>query len=136
MKAVVWAIVGVVSIIILLLIGIVAGRVGGIAIRREGAEADPLSLTLSEPVVRGVPVSVHWEINEEGRVAMPIVFFWRDSKTEYQLGEGFLSETETRLTFPCDVPEATGTLVVRAAGTNQVFGSRVVELGAAGPECI
>lgn len=136
MRALIWASLGLIGLIVLLLLGILAGRVGGVAIRRVGAEADALSLNLSEPLIRGVPVVVRWQVNEAEAPQARINFFWRDSRTEYLLGETELSGGEAALRFPCDTSGATGTLVVRAAETSKVMGSRLATLRAPGPECV
>lgn len=135
MRAIGWTILGVIVVVLLLSIGILAGQVGGIAIRKQGAEADALLLQVSEPVLRGVPVMVRWT-SQEGSTAEVITFTWRDRSTDYDLGEAQLKAHETALKFPCVGLDTSGSLVVRVKSDGKVLGTRTVELGAAGPECI
>lgn len=136
MRALIWTSLGLIGLIVLLLLGILAGRVGGVAIRREGAEPDVLSLNLSEPLIRGVPVVVRWQVNSVEVPQARINFYWRDRWTEYLLGEAELSGGGVALQFPCEAPDAVGTLVAREAETRRVMGSRAATLVAPGPECV
>lgn len=137
MRVLAWVVIGVVGVVILLVIAILAGQVGGIAIRKQGAQLDPLQLLVSEPVVRGVPVVVRW--NAAGVAELPnetVTFFWRDQAEEYRLGEAQLDTGMITVQFPCVAQDLGGSLVVRSAATAKVMGSRGVELALAGPECI
>lgn len=136
MRALIWTSLGLIGLIVLLLLGILAGRVGGVAIRREGAETDAVFLNLSAPLLRGVPVVVRWQINSGEANDGRMNFFWRDRRTEYPLGEAALSGGGVALQFPCEAPDAAGTLVARAAETNKVMGNQAATLGPAGPECL
>lgn len=129
-----WTIIGLIGLILLLVVGIVAGQVGGIAISKQGAEPDLLLLQLSEPVVRGVPVAVRWTSVETS--AVPITFSWRDRSQEYPLGEAALSDQEAKFIFPCDGVGSTGSLVMRSGADGKVLSSQEVELAAPGPECL
>lgn len=134
MRVLGWTIIGLVGVIVLLIVGILAGHVGGIAIRKQGAEQDPLQFQLSEPVVRGVPVLVRWTSQEAE--AVPVSFTWRDRSQEYPLGEATLADKEAKLVFPCLGIDPSGSLIVRSGADGKVIGSRIVELGPPGPECI
>lgn len=137
MRTVGWVIVVVVGIVLLLVIAILAGQVGGIAIRKQGAQPDPLQLIVSEPVLRGVPVVVRWNVEAaDDTTSEAAAFFWRDATAEYRLGETQLSDRTITIEFPCVAETGSGTLVVRSTVSEKVVGTRPVELAPAGPECI
>jgi hypothetical protein len=137
MRALSWVVIGVVGVVILLAVAILAGQVGGIAIRKQGAKQDPLQLLVSEPVVRGVPVMVRWDAAVVIQIPNEVVtFFWRDQTKEYRLGETQLDAGSVTVQFPCVAQPSGGSLVVRSTATAKVIGSRNVELAPAGPECI
>ena len=135
MKTFVWILGGLVIIIVLLIAGIVAGQVGGIAIRKQGADQHPLTIMISQPVVRGVPVMVHWD-NAAPSMPDRLTFVWRDEQRDYPLGEAAFDEGQATLEFPCDAAETAGGLIVRGAGDGKVIDNQAVILALAGPECV
>jgi hypothetical protein len=124
------------GLILLLIAGIVAGRVGGIAIRRQGVPQAVLGLRLSEPVVRGVPVMVRWEAPDWPADAGGLTFDWRDGREEYRLGEAPVQAGAASLAFPCAAADAEGSLVVRTKAAGHVITSQIITLAPAGPECV
>ena len=135
MKNLNWVIIGLVAVIGLLVIGIVAGRVGGIAIRSQGTATNQLQVQLSEPVVRGVPVAVDWDTTLPN-IPDSLSFEWRDEQNKYDLGTATGQSGRTTLQFPCVSAQSNGGLVVRSAGDGKVLGTQLIELAPAGPECI
>jgi len=135
MKTTSWVIIGLGALIIILLAAIVAGQVGGIAIRKQGATASSMAITVSEPIVRGVPVVMHWD-PAAGTASGPLLFDWRDEFAEYHLGEAQFADGHVAVSFPCEAAGKTGGLVIRAAETGKVIGNQLLRLAPAGPECV
>jgi hypothetical protein len=135
MKSMKWVIIGLVVIIGLLVVGIVAGRVGGIAIRNQATAPAQVLVRISEPVVRGVPVAVDWDASMPNMPAT-LSFEWRDEQNKFDLGTAAWQDGRTTLQFPCVSEQSNGGLVLRSADDGKVVGTQLIELAPAGPECI
>lgn len=135
MRALNWAIIVLIGIIVLIMIGLLAGQVGGVAIRRAD-EASSLVLNISEPVLRGVPVTVHWDTAAWPPEPATLTFDWRDEQKTFRLGGATVSSGEVTVTFPCATKGATGSFVVRAASNEKVILSQPLTLGPPGAECV
>lgn len=120
------------GVIAILLVAMVAARVGGIAIRSTGSQSDQVTLDLSSPPLRGVPVTVRWS---EEIVAGEIELIWRTNEGETFVGKGGLSTQAARAVFPC-AGEENGSLVVRDVTSGKVHGSLPLTLLPPTADCL
>ena len=122
------------AVVILLAIGVLAGHVGGVSIRNTASQPRGVSLSLSQPVVRGVPVLVRWEASNSNKTGNVNLFF-RDSQEEIIVGQGSLDGQQSRIVLPCDTDGNSGAVVMRLADSKEVIATTSVELLPSGPEC-
>lgn len=124
----------IVGLIGLLLVAVLASRVGGIAIRNNVTRTDEVALAVSQPVVRGVPVAVRWAVPDENDVLVHALL--RDQSGEQLLGEARLLDGVVRVTIPCTFAGAAATVVLRDGVTDQVRAVQALSLLPPGPECV
>lgn len=126
------AVLALIGIILVLLVALAASQVGGIAIRSTGSSTDQLSLTISTPALRGVPVAVRWTTDV---ASSDVELIWRTREGETFVGRGSINAGTARVSFPC-AGAATGTLLIREVTSGEILGSRVVELLEPTAECL
>ena len=124
-------VIAMIGIILVLLVALAASRVGGIAIRSTG-DTDQLTLTLSTPALRGVPVVVHWD---SGVAATEIELIWRTGQEETFAGRGTINVQAARVMFPC-TGQPEGMLLIRDISSGKVLGSLILELLPPTMECL
>lgn len=135
MRSVTIAVLVLVGVIALLVIGILAGRVGGVAIRSQGALVTPLTITVSEPVLRGVPTVVRWD-QAAAIEADVLTLVYRDASAEHAVGQAHVREGRGTITLPCQDDGGSGSIVLKRADTGQVVAWQEVVVAAPGPECV
>ncbi|MDP3997941.1 MAG: hypothetical protein U1C49_00255 [Candidatus Andersenbacteria bacterium] len=133
MQKIIYVILGIVALLVLVILGIGASRVGGVAIRSNLAGQQFLALEVSEPVVRGVPVAVRWTPPGDGS-REEIVLMLRSAKEDVIVGTGNIGDGEARMTMPCD--ETGGSLVLRQKQSGAVLANQRITLLPPGQECI
>lgn len=121
-----------IGIILVLLIALAASRVGGIAIRSTGSSPNRLTLTISVPALRGVPVMVRWTNRV---VPSKAELLWRTADGETFVGRTTANGGAARVSFPCTGPAA-GTLLMRDGTSGEILGSRAITLLAPTAECL
>ena len=123
-----------VGFIVLLLIGVLAGRVGGVAIRNNVARSDTMAIAVSQPMLLGVPVTVRWSGGEAPtEEAVTIVF--RDTDREYEVGGGQAGGTVATVTLPCQTAGDSGSLLIKDA-SGSVLAREVISILPAGRDCV
>lgn len=123
-----------VAIVVIILL-LLATQVGGIAIRSTGTNTNPLSLSLSQPALRGVPTNLRWQA-PANTAATPIQILWRSDAEETVIGEGLLASNQARVVFPCTADQASGNIVLQHQATQEIIARLPVTLLAAGAECV
>ena len=133
-RTLIWAGSGVAGLVALLVLGILAGRIGGTAIRSSVVQVANVPLTATSPLVPGVPAQVSWAVPAGAEVrAVQVVL--RDLVQEYELGQGQLVDGALTGRIPCDI-EGEASLVLRDQVTGAALGFVVVEVLPPGPECV
>lgn len=133
MKNLAWSVIAVVGMVMLLLVGVLAGRVGGVAIRKQSSADSKVGLSLSEPIIRGVPVRIRWVVGQVGYG--PVNIYYRDDGQEIQIGRALWRDGEAIIKVPCSVGEV-GTLLIRQISDERIITNTAVELVPSGPECL
>lgn len=122
------------AVILLFGLGVLANRMGGVAIRGTAAQPSFLTLSLSEPVVRGVAMSVHWDSSQVTAERVKVIY--RDQAGELELADGPAQMGSAFVKFPCATKTSRATLVLRNSSNNNVLSTRSVDLLPAGRECV
>jgi hypothetical protein len=136
MRKIYWVSGGLVVLVAVLLLGLLASRVGGIAIRQAG-EPEDIVLTLSEPALRGVPLKVTWTVPPAAEEPPVSVVLWlHDSAGDVHIGTGSFGLGSATVVLPCTEGAAAPGLVLRDTQTSQVLASRQIAVLPPGRECI
>lgn len=133
MKPLAWSVTVVLGLIIFLLVGVLAGKVGGVAIRKQSAIMSNVILSVSEPMMRGVPVRIEWIVGQ--MVDRPVNIFYRENGRETQIGQARWQDGRAVIQVPCSIG-GVGTLLIRQVSGGQMITSLAVELAPPGPECV
>lgn len=112
---------------ILIIIALLASRVGGIAIRSAPTRIEQITLTVSDPAVRGSQVFVRWA-TPGGVPSQTVEFTFSDESGEQPLASASTADTQATITFPCRVNGTSGTLLMRNAANRQVLALERVTL--------
>jgi len=124
---------GLVALFTLLLLGVVAAQVGGIAVRNNVTRTDQLTMSISQPVVRGVETTVRWEgVQASGR---QIDIYFRDARGEHILAEVEGAAGVARVEFDCESLSDRVSVVLRDRADGAVLANQAVDLLPPGPEC-
>lgn len=131
-------VVGVLGVLGLIGIGYVASRVGNIAARgvRDGGGA--IELTVSEPILPGVPVLVRWN-TALGYEATPVAVRARGQAGEVVVGRGEFASGQAMVTIPCEMGGQEIALLLHeapAGGAGALLAWAAVEVLPAGPDCL
>ncbi len=121
------------GIVILLLVGWLAGRVGNVGIRRVQSDAD-LGLTITQPVIAGVPFLAHWNgaaeaINQDVDLSLRA-----DTQTVF-LARGRLREGARAIIIPCAMAQWQGSLVMTGRTSGEMLAWTPLTVLPAGPDC-
>ncbi|MEX1997981.1 MAG: hypothetical protein WEA04_04915 [Candidatus Andersenbacteria bacterium] len=130
---VVWALAG---IIILLLLLLMILQVGGIAIRGVGGPADAITFTLSEPLLRGVPLTLQWQGGATDAAYEVLILWYDDEGDEVMVGKAGINEQRARVVLPCTTVGDTGTLALVNRETQEIVARESLTLLPAGAECL
>ncbi len=119
--------------VLLVGIGFIVDRVGGFEIRTDDVSSS-ISLSLSQPVVRGVPVTIRWEGQQKENLAVAMRLV---AATEtVSLGSGKLFTGSMRVTVPCTLPSDIARLELSDANSHALLASSSVRILPAGPDCL
>jgi len=122
-----------IAIVALSALGILANQVGGIRIRGTAAQPTSLSLSVSEPVLRGDAIAVSWDATEIEADRIAVVY--RDQSGERELTEGPAETGTAFVQFPCDDIQTRGTLVLKNSANDSVLASQRITLLPPGRDC-
>lgn len=129
-----WGVIGsILGVAALIVVMILASRVGGIGIRGINRPGEMLDVLVSEPLLRGVPIVVRWEPGEQaqGMVLVEV----RTAEGEQLIGQGSFAEGRASVVVPCDLAADRVALTLLADDTGAVLAQRTVDLLPAGEEC-
>lgn len=118
------------GLIALVLLGIIAGRVGGIAIRNNVTRTHDISLSVV-PLVAGEPVTVQWN-SPDKLLERPVYLVVRDAAGETVVGAAGLTDQRSTIELPCSIAGAEASIVLRDAETAEVYASQEIDTVAAG----
>lgn len=119
--------------VLLLGLGLLVSRVGGIGIRRSGEEL--LSLTVASPLMPGIPFQVHWDVasNAPDR---SVVLKLRLPVGQTDVAAGTYQQGKITATLPCDAAAGAAGVVLAEAASNRVLGQQEVTILPVGPDCL
>ena len=75
-----FVIVGLLAVVGLIVVGVLAGQVGGETIRSNPVRATTVTLLVNQPVQRGVQVTVQWDPGKE-KTGLPKLFCDKDLRS-------------------------------------------------------
>ena len=116
----------------LMVLAVLGSQVGGIAIRSAAVDTDPLSLTLSEPALRGAVTALQWQPEATNQ---PLSFFIRDANGEQLVGQADGNTGEARLLLQCRGDDQEVALLARHTQANQVIATRSLTILPPGRDC-
>jgi hypothetical protein len=119
--------------ILLVGIGFIVDRVGGFEIRTDDVSSS-ISLVFSQPLLRGVPLTIRWEGQQEENI--PVTMRLVSTGTTVSFGSGKLFAGSMRITVPCTLPSDTGRLELLDASNQALLASSSVDILSAGPDCV
>lgn len=125
---------GVAGVIAILLIGVVASRVGGVALRNNIVRNNYLALDVTEPLLRGVPIRIQWA-GENENIEGWLQVYLRDRQGEQAIGSAPAEDGEAIVVLPCKSNDKLYSLVVRKVDNNRVVASKTVKVLPPGAEC-
>lgn len=114
-------------------VGFIVDRVGGFEIRTDDVSS-PISLVVSQPIVRGVPLVVRWEGQQRENIAVSMRVV--TSGGTIVLGGGKLLTGSMRITIPCTLPSDIARLELTDDTSHALLASSSLQLLPAGPDCI
>ena len=129
-----FVIVGVLAVVGLIVVGVLAGQIGGDSLSSKTIRATTITLLVNQPVARGEAVTVQWDPSRatEGQL---IELLWRDDDSDTLLVEATLAEGAVEVVIPCELESSEGSIVLRDATTKQVYAHRFVSLMPPGAIC-
>lgn len=129
-----WAIIGVAA---LLGLGYLASRVGNIGARSARNGTIVPALTLSDPLVPGVAVAVHWTTSL-GQETEPVVLKARSNQVEEIVGQGEFGAGQAMITIPCEFGgETIGVGLYKVVdASEQLITQQTVRVLPPGPDCL
>lgn len=114
-------------------IGFIVDRTGGFAIRTDDITS-AVTLSLSQPIVRGVPVRIRWEGQQKENI--PVLMQLVSPTETVILGSGKLLTGSLRITVPCPLIADTGRMELLDASSQAILASSSVQILPPGPDCI
>lgn len=125
---------GAVGLVGILALGVLATHVGGVALRNNIDRGKNLSLSVNEPLMRGVPTRVQWEA-EDDSVNGWLQLFVRDRQGETVIGSSAFESSEAMVVIPCGASDNLNSLIVKELDSGRVVGFKSVKVLPAGREC-
>lgn len=125
----------VVTVTLLLILSILASRVGGIAIRNDTSQDRLVPLTLASPAVRGVKVPIRWDVPDY-EPDYDVLVEYRDTSHEEVLSIGRLHDAQARIVLPCVTEATSGTVRLSDRNSQRVLGQLTIDLLPAGADCV
>lgn len=121
------------AVLILISIGLLIDRVGGIGIRTDDV-ASPVSLSFSQPLLPGVPLTIRWQGDMQDNLAVTMQLVAQDQT--YAIGNGKLLSGSARVSIPCTVVPGEARLELLDTSTQGILAVSPVEVASPGPDCI
>lgn len=128
---------GAFGVVVIVFLGYLASRVGNIGARSLRDGQAPMVLTISEPVIPGVEVSVRWNTSLGGETG-PVVLKAKSEAGEVEVGTGELGSGRATIVIPCEMSgENVGVgLYTTNIVSEQLLTQRLVSVLPAGPDCL
>ncbi|MEX1112130.1 MAG: hypothetical protein WEC84_01595 [Candidatus Andersenbacteria bacterium] len=130
-KIVVYIIIG---LLLLIGLGILASQVGNVGIRRV-RNSQEIALEVSQPVVPGVEVAIHWTL-PANVTNQNIELRLRTQSADTALGYGKISDEVTSVVVPCSAGGQRGSLHMRDLSTGELLAWTPMAVLSAGPDCL
>ena len=114
-------------------IGLIIDRVGGVGIRTDDISSH-VSLSISQPLLRGVPLMIRWQGNQEENL-MVMMQLVSEHET-LPLESGKLSAGFLRITIPCALSSLSARLELVESSSSAILAFSPVTLFPPGPDCV
>lgn len=115
-------------------LGVLASQIGNVGIRRVRSSQN-IALEVSQPVVPGVEVAVHWAYPQQ-LTNQNIELRLRTDVEDSALGFGKLSDEVTAIVIPCSAGDKRGNLHMRSLSTGELLAWVPVVILPSGPDCL
>ena len=122
-----------VSTAFLIGIGLVIDRIGGYGIRTDDVSSSVV-LSVSQPVLPGVPLTVRWQGNQERDIDVTLRLI--SGEEVLVLGTGGLLVEAMPVVFPCALPPAPFRLELIDTTNRAILGVMPVSILPPGPDCV
>ncbi len=122
-----------ISAVLLIGIGLILDRIGGFGIRTDDIYS-PITLTFSEPMLVGVPVTVRWDTALQSNIGVSMRLITKNDTVH--LGEGEMLDGSMAVELPCMLPPAPLRLELTDTTTSAMLAVSSVTTISAGPDCI
>lgn len=119
--------------LLLIGIGLIVDRVGGFAIRTDDVSSS-ISLSFSQPSLRGVPLTIRWQGQQQGNFAVTMQLI--SPSGTVVLGSGKLFSGSMHITIPCALPESPARLELIDTSTRAILASSPIDILPPGPDCV
>lgn len=120
----------------LLLVGLLVSSIGNVGVRRVGPSGARIEISVSEPVLVGVPVVLRWTAPPNA-LSRAVEFVARGPLESAVIGQAEADALQAQVTIPCMfADDAQIGLVMRDAATGRVLASLTVSTLPAGPDCV
>lgn len=119
---------------VLVALGLLAGQVGNVGVRRIQT-GNAILMNVSEPVVPGVKATVSWQLPAEIE-NRAVEFRVRTVQGEEPLATGQLSDQLISVVFPCNMPTTNASVSMVELDNGELLSWRKVEALPPGPDCL
>lgn len=126
-------ILAVIAITSVLMVGLLFVQLGNIAIRRI-RPSETIRLEVSQPIVLGVPIPVHWTA-PPGAVNQPVELRLRTVSGEQALASGQLEDKLVTAVFPCSIDAVNGSLSLVEATSGALITWMNIKMLPPGQDC-
>lgn len=116
-----------------MLLGALVSMFGNVTIRAL-SETSP-QLTLTQPILPGVPFTVQWSGLEVADTGTPAAFYIRSASKEIWLSQALLSDGVVTSEVPCEIEAGAHQLLMKDTGSGEVLATATVEVLESGQDC-
>lgn len=120
---------------VVIVLAILAGVAGNVAIRTVQDQGTTVTLQITEPVVLGVDSAIHWK-TPAGMTNTLVQLKLRTLSAEKVIGQAKLSDKSAAVRFPCGLNYNQATLELLDQRTGEVLAAASITAFAEGQDCV
>ena len=128
-------IIGLIVLVIVIMLGLMVSKIGGISIRSSLRHGNTLTISFSEPILPGVPALINWQDLSALDNQRSVNIVLRGEAGEYILSNAKLSEGQAIIIIPCDYDSSITSLVIRDSLNAEVLARQTISLMPPGRDC-